>query len=137
MNNVLVLSGDIFRGTGVEILLNSPDDFLKIVETLTRIGIPSFKTKTLYQCCHILHKRGRYRILHFKELFELDGKDSTFSGDDKNRRDQIVSIIEKWGLLKTTGNFRSGELSRFKILSYAEKPEWKLVPKYTVGRRND
>lgn len=128
---------DIFRGRGVEILIDTPGDFLKIAETLTRIGIPSFKTKTLYQCCHILHKRGRYRILHFKELFELDGKESTFSQEDKDRRDQIVIMLDKWGILKTSGDLCAVNLSRFKILSYKEKHEWELRAKYTIGPKKN
>src|SRR5208282_5358557 len=93
---------DIFRGLGVEILLKEKDDFLKVRETLTRIGVASRKTQTLYQSCHILHKQGRYVIIHFKELFILDGKDSDFSEDDKGRRNTIASLLAEWGLVTLT-----------------------------------
>ena len=131
---------DIFRGLGVEILLKEKDDFLKVRETLTRIGVASRKTQTLYQSCHILHKQGRYVIIHFKELFILDGKDSDFSEDDKGRRNTIASLLAEWGLVTLTNPDSAKEprspLNRIKILPFAEKSQWKLVSKYSIGRNS-
>lgn len=130
---------DIFSGKGVEIRLGEEEDFLKIRETLTRIGIASKKDKILYQSCHILHKQGRYVILHFKELFELDGKPSNFSDEDKGRRNAIAKLIEDWGLIKieNPSQVRTpiASLSQIKILPFKEKAEWNLIPKYQIGRR--
>jgi hypothetical protein len=121
----------------VEIKLEQPEDFSKIRETLTRIGIASKKDNTLYQSCHILHKQGRYYITHFKELFLLDGKSADFDDNDKARRNTIVNLLEEWGLL-TIIRFQDEELplaplSQIKILAYREKDEWNLVRKYTIG----
>lgn len=130
---------DIFRGCGVEIELPDPDSFLKVKETLTRIGIASRKDKKLYQSCHILHKQGRYVILHFKELFMLDGKINNFSDEDKARRNTIVNLIEQWGLVKTVDPTQIEDpvapLSQIKVLPHREKGEWELVAKYSIGKR--
>ena len=128
---------DIFQGLGVEIKLNSEDDFLKVRETLTRMGVSSRKEKKLYQSCHILHKRGRYAIMHFKELFELDGLDSNISDNDIGRRNAIANLLDEWGLLKVIEEFEDDEpmskVSHIKIISYKEKDEWELIPKYHIG----
>lgn len=130
---------DIFRGVGVEVTLSQPDDFLKIKETLTRIGIASRKDKKLYQSCHILHKQGRYSILHFKELFILDGKDNNFDDEDKGRRNTIVNLLEEWGLLAVVDGAKTEEpvapLNRIKILSHKEKDQWTLESKYNIGKK--
>ena len=124
----------------LEIRLGESDDFLKIKETLTRIGIANRKTKTLYQSAHILHKQGRYYIVHFKELYMLDGRESTLSNEDVTRRTAIALLLEQWGLC-TLVNRPSDEeakqilekLRTFKIISHDEKSQWKLRPKYTIG----
>lgn len=130
---------DIFRGVGVEILLPEPDNFLKIKETLTRIGIASRKDHKLYQSCHILHKKGRYAILHFKELFILDGKENNFSDEDKSRRNTIVNLLEEWELLEVVDPSKIEDpiapLNQIKILSHKEKGEWDLETKYNIGRK--
>ena len=128
---------DIFKGLGVEIKLKSEDDFLKVKETLTRIGISSRKEKKLYQSCHILHKRGRYAIMHFKELFEMDGLESNTSENDIARRNTITNLLEEWELLTVVEPFEEDEpmvnLGQIKILSYKEKGDWELIPKYHIG----
>ena len=128
---------DIFKGLGVEIKLNSEEDFLKIKETLTRIGISSRKEKKLYQSCHILHKRGRYAIMHFKELFEMDGLDSNTSENDIARRNTIVDLLEEWELLEVIEEGFDEEpmanIGQIKILSYRDKGDWELIPKYHIG----
>jgi len=128
---------DIFQGLGVEIKLNSDDDFLKVRETLTRMGVSSRKEKKLYQSCHILHKRGRYAIMHFKELFELDGLDSNISDNDVGRRNAIAKLLDEWGLLKVIEEFEDdepmGTVSQIKIISYKDKDDWELIPKYHIG----
>ena len=128
---------DIFQGLGVEIKLNSEDDFLKVRETLTRMGVSSRKEKKLYQSCHILHKRGRYAIMHFKELFELDGLDSNLSDNDVGRRNAIAKLLDEWGLLKVIEEFEDDEpmatVSQIKIISYKDKDDWELIPKYHIG----
>ena len=127
---------DIFLGYGVEIKLPDPDAFLKIKETLTRIGIASKKSNILYQSCHILHKRGRYSILHFKELFALDGKPSSISDDDLARRNTIVKLLEDWKLLSIISNFDEEfqvPLNMIKIISFKDKPNWICESKYTIG----
>ncbi len=133
------MTDDIFSGKGVEVSLNTDDDFLKIRETLTRIGVASRKDKILYQSCHILHKQGRYAIVHFKELFELDGKFSNFSDDDKGRRNVITKLLEDWGLIEILNKEKAKEpispLSQIKILPFKEKDGWNLVPKYNIGKR--
>jgi hypothetical protein len=128
---------DIFQGLGVEIKLNSDDDFLKVRETLTRMGVSSRKEKKLYQSCHILHKRGRYAIMHFKELFELDGLDSNISDNDIGRRNSIAKLLDEWGLLSVIEDFEEDEpmakVSQIKIISHKDKDEWELIPKYHIG----
>ena len=128
---------DIFKGLGIEIELNSEEDFLKIKETLTRIGISSRKEKKLYQSCHILHKRGRYAIMHFKELFELDGLDTNISDNDIARRNTIVDLLEEWELLKVIEEDFEEEpmanIGQIKILPHKEKGDWELIPKYHIG----
>ena len=132
-------TNDIFKGVGVEIELPTPDSFLKIKETLTRIGISSRKEKKLFQSCHILHKKGRYAILHFKELFILDGKQNTFTEEDKSRRNTIVNLLEEWGLLRIIDNteteFPVAPLSQIKIISYKDKDNWELAVKYNIGKK--
>ena len=125
--------------TLLEITLPNDDDFLKIKETLTRIGIASKKDKTLYQSCHILHKRGRYYVVHFKELFLLDGRPSEFTEDDMARRNTITVLLEEWGLVSIVNREAANALlaptNQIKIISHKDKPEWLLVSKYTVGKK--
>lgn len=124
----------------VEVLLKEQDDFLKIKETLTRIGVASRKDRKLFQSCHILHKQGKYYIVHFKELFMLDGKPSNFSDDDKARRNTIVDLLKQWGLITVCNPDMIKEpvalLSQIKVLSYKEKDDWELVTKYNIGKKN-
>ena len=119
-------------------LLND-ENFLKIKETLTRIGIASRKDKKIYQSCHILHKQGKYYIVHFKELFMLDGKINNFDDDDKGRRNTIVNLLEEWKLIRTVVPAMIQDpvapLSQIKILSHKEKGEWELVAKYSIGKK--
>ena len=130
---------DIFRGCGVEITLVGDESFLKVKETLTRIGVASRKDKKLFQSCHILHKQGRYAILHFKELFMLDGKVNNFSEEDLSRRNTIVNLIEEWGLIKSVNPEKIehpiAPLSQIKVLPYKEKDEWELIAKYSIGKK--
>ena len=122
----------------LEITIPEPDSFLKIKETLTRIGVASKKDNTLYQSCHILHKQGRYFLVHFKELFALDGKDTNISTSDIERRNTIAILLQDWNLLKVVDAEKTQNrtsLSSIKILSYAEKPQWQLVQKYAIGVR--
>ena len=122
----------------LEILLEDPENFLKVKETLSRIGVASKKDNTLYQSCHILHKQGRYFITHFKELFALDGKAADFSDNDIERRNTIAKLLQEWGLIKIVNEADSLEfapLSQVKIISYKEKKEWNLVPKYNIGKK--
>lgn len=125
--------------TLVEVTIENDDDFLKIRETLTRIGVSSRKTKTIFQSCHILHKQGRYYIVHFKELFALDGKPSNFGDEDKGRRNTIANLISEWGLVKLVNPEMTKEpiapLSQIKVLPYREKDEWNLVAKYNIGKK--
>ena len=122
----------------LEILLEDPENFLKVKETLSRIGVASKKDNTLYQSCHILHKQGRYFITHFKELFALDGKAADFSDNDLERRNTIAELLQEWGLIKIVNEADSLEfapLSQVKIISYKEKKDWNLVPKYNIGKK--
>lgn len=123
----------------IEVRLGEEDDFLKVRETLTRIGVASRKDKTLYQSCHILHKQGKYYIVHFKELFALDGKPSDFSEEDKGRRNTIVKLLSDWGLIAIVDpdNIVDPQtpLNQIKILPFKEKNEWSLVTKYNIGRK--
>lgn len=124
----------------IEVTLNEKDDFLKVRETLTRIGVASKKEQILYQSCHILHKRGQYYVVHFKELFAIDGKPTDISESDLARRNAIANLLEDWGLVKLV-NAKQTEvpepifLSQIKIISHKEKNEWQLVPKYNIGKK--
>ena len=120
----------------LEVTLNEPDDFLKVRETLTRIGVASRKDRKLYQSCHILHKQGRYFIVHFKELFVLDGKPSTITENDIQRRNTIAILLSDWGLLTINSVEQSKDrapLRQIKVLSFKERDEWELCPKYNIG----
>ena len=120
----------------LEVLLPEPDNFLKVRETLTRIGVASKKDKTLYQSCHILHKQGRYFIVHFKELFALDGKEANIFINDIERRNTITKLLQDWGLLEMVNPAMAvaqASLSQIKVVSFKEKPEWELVAKYSLG----
>ena len=123
----------------LEVLLPEPDNFLKIRETLTRIGIASRKEQKLYQSCHILHKQGRYYLVHFKELFLLDGKSSDFSEDDMGRRNTIANLIAEWNLVKLKDPEKSkapvAPIGWIKIITHKDKGEWELVAKYNIGRK--
>ena len=122
----------------VEVQLKEPDDFLKVRETLTRIGVASRKDKKLFQSCHILHKQGRYFIVHFKELFALDGKASNFSENDAERRNTITQLLSDWGLIAILNNTiaeKKAPLSQIKVLSFKEKGEWDLQAKYNIGKK--
>ena len=122
----------------VEVVLNEPDDFLKVRETLTRIGVASRKDKVLYQSCHILHKQGKYYIVHFKELFALDGKRANLSENDVQRRNRIVKLLSDWGLVTVTDEKKIEDiapLNQIKVISYKEKDEWQLETKYNIGKK--
>ena len=122
----------------VEVQLKEPDDFLKVRETLTRIGVASRKDKKLFQSCHILHKQGRYFIVHFKELFALDGKASNFSENDAERRNTITQLLSDWGLIAILNKEiteKKAPLSQIKVLSFKEKGEWDLQAKYNIGKK--
>ena len=122
----------------VEVILNQPDDFLKIKETLTRIGVASKKDNTLYQSCHILHKQGKYYIVHFKELFALDGKKTNLSTNDVQRRNRIVQLLSDWGLIKISDSNKVldlAPLNQIKVLAFKEKGDWTLESKYNIGRK--
>ena len=122
----------------VEISLKEPDDFLKVRETLTRIGVASRKEKKLYQSCHILHKKGQYYIVHFKELFALDGKQANFSDNDVERRNTIAQLLADWGLIAILNKDvaeNKAPLSQIKVLSFKEKNEWDLQAKYNIGKK--
>ena len=123
----------------VEVMIGEEEDFLKIKETLTRIGVASRKEKKLYQSCHILHKQGKYYIVHFKELFALDGKPTNFSDEDIGRRNTIALLLEEWGLIKIVEKEICEKvktpLSQIKILPFKEKSDWELVAKYNIGRK--
>ena len=127
-------------GEMVEIILKESDDFLKVKETLTRIGVASRKEKTLYQSCHILHKQSKYYIVHFKELFALDGKPYNFSDADIARRNTIANLLEEWNLVKLVDVEKTKDpslpLNQLKILSFSEKEEWTLTPKYNIGKKS-
>jgi hypothetical protein len=126
----------------LEVRLKQEDDFLKVKETLTRIGVASRKDKTLYQSCHILHKKGKYYIVHFKELFALDGKPTDFEENDLGRRNAIAKLLSEWGLIEIANKeFHEQEpvapLSQIKIISYKEKSEWTLTAKYNIGKKRE
>jgi len=123
----------------IEVTLNEQDDFLKVRETLTRIGVSSRKEKVLYQSCHILHKQGKYYITHFKELFALDGKPSNISENDIHRRNAIANLLEEWGLVtilnKELMKDNIAPLHQVKIISFKEKNDWQLITKYNIGKK--
>jgi hypothetical protein len=130
---------DIFQGLGVEVKLKSEQDFLKVKETLTRIGVSSKQEKKLYQSCHILHKRGRYAIMHFKEMFVLDGLDSNMDSNDLGRRNIIVKLLKEWGLIDPINENKYKEpqlgLNQIKIIPHSEKKNWQLIQKYHIGKK--
>ena len=122
----------------VEVVLGEPDDFLKVRETLTRIGVASRKEKKIYQSCHILHKQGKYYITHFKELFALDGKNTNLSLNDVQRRNRIVQLLSDWGLITVVDAEKIADLAplnQIKVLSFKEKNDWTLESKYNIGRK--
>lgn len=123
----------------LEVMIAEEEDFLKIKETLTRIGVASRKDKKLFQSCHVLHKQGRYYIVHFKELFALDGKPTDFTEEDKGRRNTIANLLEEWSLVKIVNSDKFKEprtpMNQIKILPFKEKNEWELVAKYNIGRK--
>ena len=124
----------------IEVNLNEPDDFLKVRETLTRIGVASRKERKIYQSCHILHKQGKYFIVHFKELFALDGKNTNLSINDLQRRNRIVQLLLDWGLVSIVEESKEkisdlAPLNQIKVLSFKEKNEWRLESKYNIGRK--
>ena len=122
----------------VEVILNEPDDFLKVRETLTRIGVASRKEKKIYQSCHILHKQGRYYIVHFKELFALDGKHANLTVNDVQRRNRIINLLSDWGLITVVNPESTSDvapLNQIKVLSYKDKGDWTLETKYNIGKK--
>jgi len=122
----------------VEVVLGEPDDFLKVRETLTRIGVASRKEKKIYQSCHILHKQGKYYIVHFKELFALDGKNTNLSLNDVQRRNRIIQLLSDWGLITVVSVDKIADLAplnQIKVLSFKEKNDWTLESKYNIGRK--
>ena len=122
----------------LEVGLKEPDDFLKVRETLSRIGVASRKEKKLYQSCHILHKQGRYFIVHFKELFALDGKNTNLTENDISRRNTIAKLLLDWGLVNIISEIgEAAPLSQIKVLSYAEKNDWVLETKYNIGKKKE
>lgn len=132
------MNDDIFSGKGIEIKLKDDDSFLKVKETLTRIGVASKNTKTLYQSCHILHKKGRYIILHFKEMFELDGKPTNTTDNDLARRNTIAKLLSEWELVSLVDSFDDQDefvpVNQLKIISYKDKNDWSLISKYQIGK---
>ena len=122
----------------LEVGLKEPDDFLKVRETLSRIGVASRKERKLYQSCHILHKQGRYYIVHFKELFALDGKKTNLSENDIARRNTIANLLRDWGLINIIGEVKEvAPLSQIKVLSFSEKNEWTIETKYNIGKKKE
>ena len=124
--------------TLIEVEFEQPDDFLKVKETLTRMGVASRKERKLFQSCHILHKQGKYYIVHFKELFALDGKPTDFSENDEARRNAITNLLQEWGLVSIVSNDTDDNvapLNQIKILPYSEKEDWELIPKYNIGKK--
>ena len=138
MTNTVEPTVDWSQDQMVEVLLNEPDDFLKVRETLTRIGVASRKEKKLYQSCHILHKQGKYYIVHFKELFALDGKNTNLSLNDVQRRNRISKLLSDWGLISIVDESQIEDvapLNQIKVLSYKDKGDWTLESKYNIGRK--
>ena len=133
-----IISIDFPGYNPLEVILREPDDFLKVRETLTRIGVASRKDKTLYQSCHILHKQGRYFIVHFKELFALDGKVADLTDNDLQRRNTIAKLLVDWGLVTINNDHlfsNYAPLSQIKVISHREKDDWKLETKYNIGKK--
>lgn len=130
---------DIFNNYGVEVTIDDPEDFLVIKETLTRIGIAATKNKKLYQSVHLLHKRGRYAIIHFKEMFALDGKPTDFTDQDRGRRNMICTLLEQWKLVKVLNSEQIKDpvvpMSTIKIIPFKEKGDWQLIAKYNIGKK--
>jgi hypothetical protein len=138
MNNTVEPTVEWSQDQMVEVLLNEPDDFLKVRETLTRIGVASRKEKKLYQSCHILHKQGRYFIVHFKELFALDGKRANLTVNDVQRRNRITRLLADWGLITVVNPDSVADiapLNQIKVLAYKDKGEWILEQKYNIGKK--
>tara|TARA_Y100000817_G_scaffold300525_1_gene279629 strand:+ start:150 stop:590 length:441 start_codon:yes stop_codon:yes gene_type:complete len=138
MNNTVEPTVDWSQDQMVEVLLNEPDDFLKVRETLTRIGVASRKEKKLYQSCHILHKQGRYFIVHFKELFALDGKRANLTVNDVQRRNRITRLLADWGLISVVSPDSVEDiapLNQIKVLAYKDKSQWSLETKYNIGSK--
>lgn len=134
-----MVEDDIFQGYGIQIRLENDDDFLKVRETLTRIGVESRKSKTLFQSCHILHKRGHYAIMHFKELFLIDGKTSDLCENDLERRNTIVRLLTQWNLVEPVESdilegLPKAPMSQIKIIPFKNKAEWSLEAKYSIGK---
>lgn len=132
------MSDDVFSGLGVEVELPDKDSFLKVRETLTRCGVASKQTNTLYQSCHILHKRGRYAIVHFKEMFILDGKPSTLDETDTARRNTICRLLQEWGLVKVLDQSqieKQSPMSQVKVIPFRDKGKWILTAKYQIGNK--
>lgn len=129
---------DVFKGLGIEVLLEEEDDFLMVKETLTRLGVSSRKENKLFQSCHILHKRGRYAIMHFKELFILDGLESDISETDIGRRNLIAKLLDEWELCEIMDSDKIKDplasMGQIKILSHKDKKDWELIPKYHIGK---
>ena len=137
-HDLININVDIESYGPVEVTLNNQDDFLKIRETLTRIGVASRKDQTLYQSCHILHKQGRYFIVHFKELFALDGKHADLTENDLQRRNTVAHLLEDWGLVEILNPDDcedTAPLSQIKVLAFGEKNSWNLVAKYNIGKK--
>ena len=125
---------------GIKVILKEPDDFLLIKESLTRMGVASNKTKTLFQSCHILHRRGEYYIMHFKEMFKLDGRPSNIDVEDYQRRNLVAHLLEDWGLLTVIEPDKyidKANMNAIKVLSYSDKNEWSLCQKYTIGKKGN
>ena len=138
MNNTVEPTVEWSQDQMVQVLLSEPDDFLKVRETLTRIGVASRKEKKLYQSCHILHKQGRYFIVHFKELFALDGKHANLTGNDVQRRNRITKLLADWGLItivKPDSVVDIAPLNQIKVLAYKDKSDWVLEQKYNIGKK--
>lgn len=124
--------------TFVEVRLNEPDDFLKICETLTRIGVSSSSGQRLYQTCHLLHKRGKYYLVHFKEMLALDGNETNYSEEDVQRRNRIANLLEQWKLLEVLDKAKTedqADMAKIKVIPFAEKRNWELKPKYRIGSK--
>ena len=132
---------DDLLNTLVEVRIKKDENFLKIKETLTRVGVASRKNKTLYQSCHIFHKQGRYYIVHFKEMFLVDGKESNYTEEDQGRRNKIISLLEDWDLIEVVDPSKIetpiASISQIKIISHKEKDEWILESKYNIGKKRD